>query len=94
MSPKEYPEICYSGHKHKWFRNPAMAPFCMAPGCEKKATYRPTVETNWFRGDDVPCGPVCKEHSKDPAKLLEWTALRKEENKKRLSEIEARKVNK
>lgn len=91
---KNYPEIGRSGHNPKWFKLPQSAPCCMAPGCTARATYRPEVEVNYFRGDDELCGPVCKEHSKDPVKLLEWTALRKAENKARLLEIERRKAEK
>lgn len=76
---KKYPVIGRTNHKRKWFLTPATAPFCIAPGCTARATYRPEIEVNWFRGDDETSGPACKAHSADPVKLLEWTAAREAE---------------
>lgn len=71
---REYPRIGSAGLRDKWAKKPATAPFCIAPGCTCRATHRPEVEVNWFRGDDEGSGPVCKAHSADPVKLLAWTA--------------------
>lgn len=91
MAKKQYPVIGRENKIDRWAKAPEYAPTCIAPGCRDKALFKPHVEVNIFRGDDELAGGVCKDHSKDPVKLLEWTALRKAENKKRLAEIEARK---
>ena len=86
MSKQEkYPVIGQPNHKQKWFLKPVGAPMCIAPGCAAKATYKPRIEVNWFREDDEQSGPVCKAHSVDAEKLMEWTQLRKAENRNRLN---------
>lgn len=71
---REYPRIGSAGFRKSWQKTPTNAPFCIAPGCDCRATHRPEIEVNWFRGDDEKGGPVCKAHGTDAVKLLEWTS--------------------
>jgi len=101
MGDRQYPRMGKFGFRDSWAKKPTSAPFCMFPGCEARATHRPEVEVNWFRGDDESCGPVCRAHSTDPVLLLEatsnWRAAQTEkrlaaQQKKFAQQVEARNV--